>query len=543
VLVLFAISIIVLLGFSSLAVDLGGYLAEVRRERAVADASALAGAQDLFTAGSFAVSNTEWTKARTTAMRTAIAQLTRQQTVATAALPTCAGQSAPYTVNVVNCQIAGTRYYVSLAAPATTCATAPCDPSRSIQLTIRNPRYMVSFGRALGQKDWNAAATSIAELTPGTNYTFVALRPPKPSRANDPRCSPDCDNNENDILLDGTNTRLTVHGDMGTNTNLNLNAGATLVVDPGSFLYRYDAYKGWTGPPSDKQMSTPITDPGYAYPARPTTALHPELVYARTDPPSKYLLTGASCDAEILKVPAAYAVPTGGGTAGTVACYRPGDYLDAVSSPPGVSVVLLTPGVYFFDDGFQPGSNVKAIGGYDVSTSGVSLVFPRDCNPDCKFAGNAAGLIALNAGAAYPSGSGATPSAAVNWDGTVLQTTERNPLPLTLMVERDAGCVVGPTDPTPPCNAGQNTQLNLPGGGSIFMFGVTFAPTDNVKIAGGSGSNGYLGRVWAWTVQYTGGSNINLTGSVNPEPGVLRIATPCTPGTTCVNPEAFAALP
>ena len=112
---------------------------------------------------------------------------------------------------------------------------------------------------------------------------------------------------------------------------------------------------------------------------------------------------------------------------------------------------------------------------------------------------------------------------------------------MTLIVKKDPLCVVASIDSCPDEN--QNKQLNLPGSGNLFVFGVQYAPTDNVAISGGSGSNGYLGQIWAWTVQYTGGSNINLVGAGDPKAGVLRIATPCSPGVSCTNPEATAVLP
>ena len=128
--------------------------------------------------------------------------------------------------------------------------------------------------------------------------------------------------------------------------------------------------------------------------------------------------------------------------------------------------------------------------------------------------------------------------------GRAVQTNGRIQLPITLIVRKDAACVVGTTDTTA-CGtaANQNKQLSLPGGGSLFVFGVQYAPTDNIAITGGSGSDGFLGQIWAWTVQYTGGSNINLIGAQDPEPGVLRIATPCSPGAACDNPESVAAIP
>lgn len=179
----------------------------------------------------------------------------------------------------------------------------------------------------------------------------------------------------------------------------------------------------------------------------------------------------------------------------------------------------------------------------DDDRPGVALVFPTTCNPACIFAGNAVGLLALNAGDAYPSGTGATPTAAVNWDGALVRTTGRVPLPMTLMVLPDPVCVVGPTEPSNSCST-RSPQLRLPGGGNLFVYFVHYAPTDNVTISGGSGSDGRLGQIWAWTVQYSGNfTNINLVGAQNPEPGVLRIATPCSPGAACDDPEAYAAIP
>jgi hypothetical protein len=115
---------------------------------------------------------------------------------------------------------------------------------------------------------------------------------------------------------------------------------------------------------------------------------------------------------------------------------------------------------------------------------------------------------------------------------------------MTLIVQKDPACVVAPTESTECAqHANQNKQLNLPGSGSLFVFGVQYAATDNVRISGGSGSNGFLGQIWAWTVQYTGGSNINLIGAQDPSPGVLRLAVACSPSAVCTNPEATVPIP
>lgn len=550
VLVLFTLTLIALLGMAALAIDIAGVYVEQRTERVVADSSALAGAQDNWRDGSMVVGPPEWQRARTDAMQNLVDELTPG-----AALPDCSvGGSPPYAADVVNCPLSGTPYYVSVYAPAPSCATGACDAIRSVQVTVRNPKHGLTFARLFGQSAWNLAITSVAERSLGTNYVFVTLRPPDPSRSNSGACAPNCDNNEKNIFLDGTNTKLTVvNGDMGTNTNMTLTNGATVSVPAGSFVDRYDAYQNWTAPPPGKQISTPIDDPNYPVPLVPDPALRPDLIYATN---AAGQMTAADCATEVANnVPSTYKnanLSATGASSGSVICFKPGEYTDPqhkVGSQLNASVtaMVFTPGVYFFDGGLQPGNNVEVVGGYQGNSPGVAFVFPRACSPSCSFAGNSADLIALNAGDAYtgnptnPVGAGNAATAAVNWDGTRVETTSKVPLPMTLIVRPDPLCVVALTDSCPDEN--QNKQLNLPGSGSLLAFGVQYAPTDNVSISGGSGSNGYLGQIWAWTVQYTGGSNINLAGAGTPKPGVLRLATACSPGAPCTNPEAGAPLP
>ncbi len=554
VLVLFALMLIVLLGMAALAIDVSSAYSELRFERAVADAASLTGASDTYRDASTTVGPPEWRNARTHAMQNLMDELSPTFVAGDptlGVLPTCNGNAPPYDNDIQNCRVAGTVYYVSIFAPAPTCQSPPtgvggCDPLRSVQVTVRNPTHGLTFSRLFAQTEWNLAVTSVAERNRGTNYSFVTLRPPKPSRANSPWCTPNCDANDENIVLDGTNTRLSVLGDMGTNTNMKLTAGAMVVLmDAGSFVDRYDAYKLWSGPPPDRQIPAPIPDPGYPIPVRPTD---PALIFADV---SSAHMSAADCTTEVGNVPGPYGVNAAGVASGEVVCLKPGlyQYAPGGTDYAGVTTIILSPGVYFFDKGFMPGNNVRVIGGYEAAMPGVALVF-RDGGScpfpgNCDFAGNSVDLLALNAGTAYPNGNAGTPAtAAVNWDGTVVETTGRLPIPMSLIVENDPTCVVASTD-TNACGtaSNQNHQLSLPGSGSIHVFGVQYAATDNVSISGGSGSNGFLGQMWAWTVQYTGGSNINLIGAQNPEPGVLRIATPCSPGASCTNPEATVAIP
>ena len=542
VLVLFTLMLMALLGMAALAIDVSGVLSELRYQRGVADAAALAGASDMFRTGSSNVGTPEYTNARGHAMQNLMDEL-NPSFVAGNTLPTCGGDAPPYDTDIVNCQIPGSAYYVSIKAPAPSCASGGCDSARSVQVTVRNPAHGLTFAKLFGQSRWNLAVTSVAERNRGSNYSFVTLRPPKPSRRSDPSCAPNCDANDDDIGLDGSGTTLTVHGDMGTNTNMILTNGATVSLpDSGAVVDRYDAYKGWTGLPNDRQIAAPVPDPMYVIPA-PSPTIHAAASTAE--------MTVGECQTEIGKVPASYNGPGGlnvdvdaaGAAAGTIKCLKPGTYTyDPGVHPAAVKTLIFSPGVYFLEAGLHPGNNMQILGGYEPGMPGISFVFEARCTPGCEFAGNALDKLVLNAGAAYPSATGTAATAAVNWDGTIVETNGRVPFPMTLIVEKNAACFVALTDPCD-VSVSQWRQLTLPGGSNTFVFFVQYAPTDNVFITGGSGSDGYLGQIWAWTVKYTGGTRITLIGASNPEPGVLRIATPCSPSSLCTNPEAIAAIP
>lgn len=553
VLVLFALMLVVLLGFAALAIDVTDVLSEMRMERGVADAAALAGASDAYRQGSNNVGAPEYRNARTHAMQNLMDELSPTFVAGDlllGVLPTCSGQAPPYNNDVVNCPVAGTPFYVSIYAPAPSCAAGGCDPVRSVQVTVRNPHHGLTFARLFAQTQWNLAVTSVAERNRGTNYSFVTLRPPKPrTNPNNPT-----DQNEDDVGLDGSNTTLIVRGDMGTNTNMILTNGSTVSLpDTGSVVDRYDAYKGWTGAPADRPIPQPVPDPNYAIPATvPNDVAHAAITYTNA---AAARMTIPDCKTEVAKIPASYnsrlVVPINapGVDNGSIICLKPGRYTyngGVGGYNASVKTLIFTSsvtfGVYFLEKGLHPGNNMQIVGGYEPGVPGVALVFQNRCNPGCEFSGNALDRLVLNAGAAYPSGTGTPATAAVNWDGSIVQTTGRVPVAMTLIVRKNPACYVALIDPCD-VSVSQWRQLTLPGGSNSVVFGVQYAPTDNVFITGGSGSDGLLGQIWAWTVKYSGGTHITLIGANNPEPGVLRIATPCSPRAACTNPEATVVIP
>jgi hypothetical protein len=171
-----------------------------------------------------------------------------------------------------------------------------------------------------------------------------------------------------------------------------------------------------------------------------------------------------------------------------------------------------------------------------------------ECNNQCVFNGTGAETIALNVGTKFPAGtSGISAAAAHDWSDQPVQTSgPGSPTPailMSLLVKRDidgpggsSGCTVT-TYPQPEpnsCTDSHNKTLNLAGGGSLDIEGVQYAPTDNVEIHGGSSGTGQVGQIWAWTLFYSGGTQINQQGAGSTGPGVLRLDAACTaPGTPC----------
>lgn len=510
------------LGFAGLVIDIGGGYAEQRQQRAIADGAALAGVQELQRENSRSVGSAEWTLARTRAMQNLANQLTPSL-----GLPGCAG-GAPYGSDIINCAMGD--YYVSVLSPAPSCNPGACAANRSIQVTVREPRFGLIFAKLFNQVTWNVAATSVAELDYSASYNMVTLRPPKPSRANRPSCAPNCDDNEDNIFIDGSGTKLTLTGDLGTNTNVELAAGQ-IVMSADRHLYHFDAYVNWAPrPPMPRQLSAPIEDPNYPIPSRavvPPSATYATIASARMSDTDCATLRGS--------VPSSYGILAAWSNT-EVLCFKPGIYdfqLGVGSEFSDNKAILLSPGVYFFNEGLNVGSGDILAGGFVQGTDGVAVVFPSGtgCTPGCAFTAEGAKLVALNAGSAHPTLDAGTPAtAARHFDGTKVEAPGDPPVLMTIIVEKDTRCVVGLTEP-PDCPT--NQQLKLPGGGSLYLTGIQYAATDNVTVRGGSGTDGYVGQLIAWTAHYTGGSQITLTHAGDEKPGIYRLAVPCSPSAAC----------
>ena len=464
------------------------------------------------------------------------------------------------------CVLPGTTYHVSIRAGVYGGQPAPivcseCDPARSVQVGLRNASYGLSFSRVFGQSNWNVGVTSVAGLVWSKSYAVVALRPPaKLGSTYDVK----------DIKLDGNDTQVYVTtGDVATNANMDYNGlNAQLHLDAGFGMYYADwtGGQGWASPPTGTKIFTYIADPNYTYPAMsgsrgfapcnpgPATNCAPTYTDANettcgAPDPNKPCTTPAAdptgCGAELTYLQTSVYTFMATQNPTRVYCYKPGIY-DPASNPKRLvvangDVALLMPGAYYFK---SPNGGLdisgRILGGYRPGSQGVALMFD-ECNNQCRFTGNNAVTIALNVGTKFPPGtSGASATAAHDWNDQAVQTSGPSsptpPILMTLLVKKDPGCPVPAYPGREPssCDASKNITLFVAGGGSLAVEGVQYAPTDNIEIRGGSIGVGQVGQIWAWTINYTGGTKINQQGAGSLGPGVLRLDSACTaPGTPC----------
>jgi hypothetical protein len=551
VLPLFAIFLIGLFAIAALAIDVSSAYSARQAYRTAADAAALAGAQDLQVPGSRTVTATESTAARADALKSVM--------TAFGATATGTGSCAP-AAQIINCELAGTPFLVSIKNPSPTCVT--CDAARSVQVTVDNPAFQLTFARVLGLGRFHVASTAVAGLAFAKSYAIQTLRPPKSTGSTF---------DVNDIVLNSNNTIVNVfNGDVGSNANMTYSgSGAVLNLGSGYGMFYFDPYnapKWYASPPHPpaqivQQLPTLMPDPNYQYPAMSGARTAPIFDDARasqylTAPAVQRADVDAACAAEAAKVdPSRYAFMATQAPS-TIYCYNPGVYQSGSGARNAQIAVgtgdvgLLKPGAYYLKNGLDIGG--RLVGGYEPGRPGVAIMLnesgPGNC-PSCIFSGNNALTIALNAGTKFPYGTaGTAATAAIDWNNQPVETSgPSSPTPhlvMTLLVRKDTGgpggtqaCTLPTTPPfTEPsgCRDNQNQTINIAGGGQLDVEGVQYAPTDNVAISGSSDGRGTVGQIIAWTIAYSGSTTLNQQGPGSQGPGTLRLDAACTvPGTPC----------
>jgi hypothetical protein len=555
IIVLAALLMVILVGVTGLAIDVSAAYMADRWQRSVADAAALAGAQDLQKQGSRDLPGaTEQDAARKHAMDVLVSEMGASSTPSVASGSPC--------IEATGCPLPGTPYEVAVRTPSPSFVDCDPDPapnqnvsSRCMQVTIRQPSFGLTFARIFGQNSWTVSSSSVAGRIYARQYGIVTLRPPKDSRGT-------ATANSDDLFVTGGSKVVVGQADIATNTNVVCSGiDSEINLDTGFRIYHFDGFEAWTSgsgrclnPPSGSQLTTPIEDPQYPIPTRvagiPTFNSLEGAVDSAKEPDS------AKCLAEQAKVPSEYHelktnMPINDPTKVTATCVRPGIYrftLEAKDPSSGLpDAILLEPGVYFFDYGVRVQSSF--IGGYEPGVPGVALVFKEAFNtsgdPGQFTTTNNTSLVALNFGNLYcPGPAGTTCSiltpprewaAPANGPQGPVATTGDKPILMTVMVVPDPNCAVGIVEPGS-CDSNKNKTVSLDGGGNIFLAGVQYAPTDNSTLSGNSGQKAEIGAFWSWTVAFKGGTEFRLASALPDLTGVLRLDPACSPTVNVCNP-------
>ncbi len=524
---LVALFMTVLLGMAALAIDVSRALTELRFQRSVADAAALAGAQDLQLKGTRTVGLTEYANARTDAMRNLLNQLSGPG----AAFPDC-GQGTPYQSDVLDCQLPGSDYAATIKTPSPTCVS--CAPDRAVQVAIRRLSFSLTFARVLGQTNWNLGTTSVAGLVYSKSYTLVTLRPPNPKGKPG---QPTIDGNRQNVNVNGTNSVVNIlRGDIGSNTTVVTNSSSRVNLDPGFSIYHWDVetpdpWNNGSGTPPGIPLYEQIPEPaGYSFP----TATGP--VY------QTYATQSAGEDLGCVNKPVGLVMPLKpevDPATINLKCYKPGIYQQDFNVQQANDAAYLesdaTNGVFVFHGNVTLRGYI--FGGITDAAAGVVIVMDQDKS----FDGATAEGVTLNVGSTTCSGSLCRASPAID-PATLGPVESPDGLPLTFMIHTDDTCFVPLTAPRMPqlCTSSSSTSntgtnvLSLTGNGLLSVAGVVWAPTDNVQVASNFGSQaGTVGRIISWTVTYSGGAALNQEGTPSVSMGILRLDAACTAGEPC----------
>lgn len=553
VLVLFALFLVVLLGISAFVVDVARVYALQRFERSVADAAALAGAQDLQVTGTRdAPTATDYGNALTDALNL----LNRELGGPTGTSPSCSGYTQTYTdasgtdyTWYVDCPISGTPYLVSIKTPSPSAVTVTAD--RAVQVTVRQPTVSTTFARILGQGDWNVGQTSVAGLYFAPQYAVVALQPPNTKRnGQDANLCSNLNVNGNG----GNNAVLhLIEGDVGTNTSATTTNQGVIQLDTNYLIDYIDAQPGahcglfsdptWStdanGDPQGRLITHLIHAPGYKFPS-----------FQGVAPFATQSAGASSCStADPVDYPTVSSTTTfltNAAAGGTITCYLPGIYQSKfiVSNS---DVAYLAPGAYYFPAGMTV--NGTLAGGLIKDQPGVVLVFDESGSSASFVANNSNTQIVLNTGGA-PSGvcanNACSAKPAIDVLGNSIDTGAPKNQPLTVEVNIDPNCFSGTLPVYSTCSGdlNNNKTVDITASNLVQIAGVIYGPSDNMVITGGSSQEGYLGQLWSWTVVYTGNSQLNEYAYTGPANGVLRLDSACSgsigfgtgPGIVCNDP-------
>lgn len=494
VLVIFALGLLVLLGATALTTDYGFWLQEKRGIQNAADAAAQSAISEL--------SVRPITSAKqTAAARHAMDYLDEQLGMglkANGQLNCAAAAAADPAANGFgpeDCTSYNGPDRVSIRTPVDAGMGCAGGAWGSRAVTVRVQRMSARFFSRIYSASDQAVSVCATSAIFGGGLAVAVLKPNTGIQPNSSNLT---------MKLAGSNTFVRIWGgDIGINATFSA-AGAPPPTSPNDPAFVKFMTSAGTGI-SDNRMYATIEAPSpmsWDVTARQvrteglTTATFDDLYHAPMHLPAYIPIPGWG-NALYAGLTDALTTPTTltSSTAATGSCSDP--VSGATGIAPGkynyIEVAVgqrrwLCPGVYHLvkkngQQGVQVSTNAFLAG------QGASLVF----DDDSALRVDGGGTLLLNTAAA-----GGTPTPAPWRTGDV-----RHDQPVSVWIKPVAGC-----DPFLPACSSPSSVFNIAGGAGMDVRGLIYGPTDEMKIAG-NGTHHGSGEIWAWTIVYAGGSELD----------------------------------
>lgn len=584
ILVMFGLSFMLFLGFAALAVDIGFLLLTQRSYQNAADEAALAGAVYLTRPISDPCADTsgggsKHDCARAAAWRYLDADL--DLVIDDAFIDTnFRGMNTPAAGELVSTNAGGQQYRIWVSTPPITAGDSSLMSTVRTQnqvIFVRVDRMRSPFiAGVMGIGDLNVSAWATAGIFPN-RFAVITLRRGKGSAEIDPGPA-----NTTDIRLAGTGSSLNVvDGDVGGNWGMKLTAGSRLRMsssgsdEVNTYLIDYiscgnscwtsgqiERRIGPTGPwvsVEPKRLPSYVPDPNYpAPPIRGATWPNglvnnlgntpPDIPNGDTDtspysgpPPNIRIRQGT--------VTASGRCVGPDGTADTAPRLGPGTYgdirvdtrncvildpvrtfsdpeagLDGATSPgPEWSWVPSTqaPGIYYVTGNFDVQTDALIVG------DGVTVIM----RPPGTFQPSGGGAMDLNRGLVVPGDQrlgawttkGQTPYVhnSTRWEYDPLGAFEADKRLYGVGI---AMYVLKPSQ-SGVADANGTDTIDVSSGSALAWNGITYAPHDNVKIAGQPNHDG-IGQLVSYTFTFNGGTDVTQTFD-GPGDGFPYLIEPC----------------
>ncbi len=520
-LVLFALFLVVLIGSAALTIDYGTWLKSKRDYQNAADSAALQGATFLVKP----IDATKQGQARLAAWNSLDRQLSLGLASATIATWAASNNSAAQTSG-------GYRLWVSTSPNGAGAKYPGAQGTNRSAVFVYVEKDGSSFlGSVFGQGNPNVGAWATAAAGPN-RFAVITLR-----KNGDPT-----NGNPTDIDVNGGTVLKVIDGDLGGNWGMSIN-GSGSKVQFSSTASPPDTYgpyltenvptggNGWTpsqvvdgaGNPVPVNYIPEVPDPNYPAPCL------------------TYSVGGSTCleDRAVAGFPPDATTSRSGDTCpvGALVDRLPSGRYNNIKIPNGTCLVLdplLLPvagkynGIYYITGTLDINNSGLLIG------NGVTLIFARAATLNM----NAGASISLNGGASGSFGVGnCTVSATVQckyggWTSKGGYQWSSGVAPTYIGAPADPyakGIAMYLCKSVASCDSGGTASTNivqLSSGSGLDYQGLIYAPYDNVKFSG-QPTHKDIGQLVAWTVMFTGGTQIDQTYA-GPDSGTPYLIEPNT---------------